>query len=105
MPYVIYSGNHLIVYDLMTNSDVEKQMFFWKLFGMSTVSGLIITMFTMVVVGEGGPLAINITGNIRDVGLTYIGFILFDDIKPTDMVLLGLAVSFTGSLIFTVNKV
>lgn len=77
-PYVIYSGNHLIVFDiLMTPGDSRYEFIY--LFCLSSVSGLIITVFTMLVVALGGPIPMNITGNLRDVFVTYISFMLFDD--------------------------
>jgi len=44
-----------------------------------------------------GPLALNIAGTLKDVGLTYAGFVLFDDVKVTNNVLAGLVLSFLGA--------
>ena len=49
-------------------------------------------------VAIGGPLALNITGILKDVFLTYAGFIFFDDVEATSYVLVGLALSFAGAI-------
>lgn len=71
---------------------------------MSTVSGILITVFTVLVLRSGGAIATNITANIRDIVLTYLGFVLFDDKKPTILVLAGLTTSFCGALFFVYDK-
>ena len=43
-------------------------------------------------------MALNVAGTLKDVGLTYVGFLFFDDIKPTISVITGLGISFTGAL-------
>lgn len=78
-PYIFYSGNNMVLYNMFSLGSEQRQTFIY-LFTLSSVSGLIITIFSLLVVALGGPIAMNITGNVRDVGLTYIGFILFDDI-------------------------
>ena len=45
-----------------------------------------------------GPLAINISSILKDVLLTYAGFIFFNDVRATTPVLLGLALSFVGAI-------
>ena len=55
-------------------------------------------MIIAVTVAIAGPLALNITGIIKDVFLTYAGFIFFDDVKPTWPVLIGLGLSFAGAI-------
>ena len=40
---------------------------------------------------------VNVVGTIKDVLLTYAGFAFFDDSNCSQLVLLGLAVSFAGA--------
>jgi len=67
-------------------------------------SGIIITLSILCVVQVGGPILVNVTGIVKDVVLTYLGFMFFDDIQPTTMVLTGLAVSFAGATLALVDK-
>jgi len=46
-----------------------------------------------------------LTGNLKDVALTYIGFIFFNDSTLTNMMLIGLTLSFIGSLIYVVDSI
>ena len=67
---------------------------------LSAVSGIAITLFTMLAVSIGGPISVNISGTLKDVVLTYVGFLLFDDIQPTMQVQVGLVLSFFGALYY-----
>ena len=60
--------------------------------------GIFIVMTSILTVTTGGPMALNVAGTLKDVGLTYVGFLFFDDIKPTISVITGLGISFTGAL-------
>ena len=89
IPDALTSGN----FDLITNIFI------------SGFSGILITMFNLLTVMLVGPLAINIGGIIKDVLLTYLGFILFSDATLTAKVAAGLLMSFLGAIIFTYDKV
>ena len=43
------------------------------------------------------------TGNLKDVLLTYVGFMLFDDASLTFMVATGLLLSFIGSGTYAID--
>ena len=70
-------------------TDEYKQLFdyygkengdlFLKMVLFSGSMGIVITLSILVVVAIGGPILVNIVGIIKDVALTYAGFILFDD--------------------------
>jgi len=51
-----------------------------------------------------GPVAVNITGTLKDVILTYVGFIFFDNVEMTNPVLVGLVFSFTGAAYISYTK-
>ena len=59
--------------------------------------GILITISATLTTTVCGPLALNIAGTLKDVGLTYAGFILFDGVKATPSVLIGLGLSFLGA--------
>jgi len=56
-----------------------------------------ITIASLLTVTTCGPSGLNISGTLKDIVLTYLGFILFDDIKPTNMILAGLSMSLAGA--------
>ena len=60
-------------------SDPENGLFFIVLCTISGVFGIIITLSVLCVVAIGGPIAVNISGTFKDVFLTYVGFMFFDD--------------------------
>ena len=74
------------------------------LFFLFCATGALISLTIACTVVVAGPLALNITGVIKDVFLTYAGFIFFDDTKATPFVLVGLAVSFLGAIKTIVHK-
>jgi len=45
----------------------------------------------------GGPIMINIVGTLKDVLLTYTGFVFLGEPKCTPVVLAGLGISFAGA--------
>ena len=51
-----------------------------------------------------GPHALPISGTIKDVGLTYIGFIFFGDAQFTTAIGIGLALSFCGAVYIIYDK-
>lgn len=63
-----------------------------------------ITMSTLMVVMLCTPFTINITGNIKNAISAFLGFILFDDIKASQMVLTGILVGFSGSCVYAYDE-
>jgi len=59
--------------------------------------GILITISATLITTVCGPLALNISGTMKDVGLTYAGFILFEGVNATPNVLTGLSLSFLGA--------
>jgi hypothetical protein len=51
-----------------------------------------------------GPIGVNITGICKDVFLTYIGFLMFDDVNVTVKVLFGLFLSFAGASYYVLAR-
>jgi len=47
---------------------------------ISGMGGILITIASLLVVTTCGPSALNISGTMKDVVLTYLGFILFNDV-------------------------
>ena len=59
---------------------------------------------TIMTVTISGPLALNISGTIKDVFSTYLAFLIFDDITPTQAVVVGLGFSFVGAIYGSYDK-
>ena len=59
--------------------------------------GILISLSSLLMTTVCGPLALNVVGTLKDVLLTYAGFIIFGGIKATPQVILGLALSFIGA--------
>ena len=74
------------------------------MFFIFCLNGALFSFSIAGTVAVAGPLALNVTGVIKDVFLTYAGFIFFDDTKVTSFVLIGLGVSFMGAIQTIVHK-
>lgn len=78
---------------------------FYVYFGTASVLGLLLTILILLVVSIAGSIFVNISGIFKDFFLTYAGFIFFNDIRPTESVLIGLTLSFLGTSYYIVDKV
>lgn len=78
--------------------DPETGNHFMAMTGMTGILGIVITLSVLCCVSIGGPITVNTSGTLKDVILTYIGFIFFDDIQITPHVGVGLALSFLGAI-------
>ena len=72
---------------------------FWV--GLSTVSGVLINVLTVAVSMNVSPVALNLTGTARSVGLTAVGFLCFNDVSMTHNLAVGLALSFSGAFTYS----
>lgn len=70
---------------------------------LSGVLGILITLSVLMVVTVVSPIANNITGNMKDIVLTYVGFIFFDDATLTKTLATGLAISFAGAVMYPID--
>jgi hypothetical protein len=67
--------------------------------------GFVITMTILLTVTLCGPIAMNISGTMKDVILTGAGFFFFpDDVHFSTSLFIGLAFSFSGASYFSYNK-
>lgn len=62
------------------------------------------TYTTLLTLKVAGPIGVNIAGILKDIFLTYIGFLLFNDFIATGQVLVGLMLSFLGALYYVYVK-
>jgi len=96
-----------LIYNCLVTSDyqqlsenyfTENGNTFALMLGGSGAAGIVLTLSVLSVCATGGPIMVNVTGTIKDVFLTYVGFAFFNDTKVTESVLLGLTLSFAGAL-------
>jgi len=66
--------------------------------------GCFMTYIVLLCATVNSPTVTSVTGNVKDVVSTYVGALLFPGFVPTVLKVGGLAVSFTGSAIFTYSK-
>ena len=72
---------------------------FWV--GLSSVSGVLINVLTVAVSMNVSPVALNLTGTARSIGLTAVGFLCFNDVQITQNLVGGLALSFSGAFTYS----
>jgi len=106
MSYAIscYQGEIWVLYDVIFNP-LTREFNQAALVCFSGMSGILITICALMTVTVCGPIAMNISGSLKDVVLTMIGFALFDDANATPMLLAGLLISFIGAAYFTFKNV
>ncbi len=66
----------------------------------NAVSGMIIMLTNLMVCTFCSAIANNITGTVKDVVLTYVGFFFFTDVNKSLPVLGGIGLSFLGASIY-----
>jgi len=66
--------------------------------------GIAIVMTQLLTITICGPLAVNISGSMKDVFLTYIGFIFFENVNATPAILCGLTFSFSGAAFYSYDR-
>lgn len=66
----------------------------------SGMMGIVITLGVLLVCTTCNPIAVNITGTIKDVILTYAGFVFFENVHISFSVMVGLFFSFAGAIFY-----
>jgi hypothetical protein len=74
----IYQGDIMTLYEVFFTNNLSSNLA--PLVMLSGSFGICITITSLLTVTICGPLAINIAGTIKDVALTYAGFLFFDDV-------------------------
>ena len=99
----LYTGDINLLFDVYLPGEKQDLTLGLCIF-ISGIFGICITVFTMLTVTLVGPFAINFSGTIGGVMLTFVGFIFFDDATLTLPVAIGLVISFSGAIHFTICK-
>jgi hypothetical protein len=74
---------------------------FWVGFVASALLGLAVSYAAMLCSTYNSPLAMSITGNVKDLATTSVGWALFGDFVATTKSLGGLALSFVGAGLYS----
>lgn len=65
----------------------------------SGILGVAITLSTLLVVTICSPLALNVSGNIKNAISAFISFLVFDDLMVSYTVISGISIGFMASCI------
>lgn len=68
---------------------------------LSCSMGIVLSFSSMLSTTFNSPLATSITGNVKDIGTTLIGGLLFSGFKPSFLSIAGLLLSFVGAFIYS----
>eukprot|EP00347_Sterkiella_histriomuscorum_P007637 403348152 len=98
--YTYQTGEIHQLTDIIEKSDTETSIWFISYVIISGVMGIVITMSVLMVVTINGPIWQNIVGNSKDIILTFVGFVFFEDAKLTLMMGTGLTLSFMGAAVY-----
>ena len=83
----------------------QRSSNFYFVYFLSLCSGIILTFSQNLCTTVNSPIATSITGNVKDVLLTFVALIIFDDIKPTFWLIVGLILSLAGAFVYSIPKV
>lgn len=61
--------------------------------------GIAITLSTLLVATICSPFSLNVCGNIKNALSAAVSFTIFDDIRPSPLVMSGIGVGLAGSIL------
>lgn len=77
---------------------------FYIVLGVSSILGCVLTFSQSLCTLVNSPIAMTISGNMKDVFLTIVGLLLFNNILVTPQLLLGITLSLLGASIYSYDK-
>ncbi|CAG9331308.1 unnamed protein product [Blepharisma stoltei] len=77
--------------------------FYISLF-ITTVMGCLLTFSQALCINVNSPIATSVTGNCKDILATIVGLLVFPDVLITPWLLIGLAASLSGAIIYSYSK-
>jgi hypothetical protein len=99
----LYTGEIYLLTDILKIEDFTHRVWFISYIAISGFMGIVITVSILLVCTLCNPVAVNITGTIKDVALTYVGFVFFKNVVLSFNVLGGLFLSFFGATTYAVD--
>ncbi|KAF0687452.1 Aste57867_20816 [Aphanomyces stellatus] len=100
-PLALYMESHAVARFLVR---LEDPVSFVVLFGVMSVVCLLYQVAIHLCTVRTSPLATSVTGNVKDLASTLAGYLLFADVRPTLLNVVGVAVSFLGAYAFSFVK-
>ena len=77
---------------------------FYTLLAFSGLMGCMLTFSQALCTTVNSPLATAITGNVKDIALTIIGIVCFNDVQLTPLLVFGLLLSLIGAIFYSGSK-
>lgn len=74
---------------------------FWLSFVAAATMGLILTFAAMLNTTYNSPIATSVTGNVKDIATSLVGWILFPGFKSSVPAVMGIALSFLGAFMYS----
>eukprot|EP00744_Colponema_vietnamica_P008014 GILI01011461.1.p1 GENE.GILI01011461.1~~GILI01011461.1.p1 ORF type:complete len:329 (-),score=18.11 GILI01011461.1:58-996(-) len=71
---------------------------------ISSIVGVVLSYAIFLCSIINSPLATSVTGNIKDIVSTFLGFVLFSDVTPTFQNIFGLLISLSGAAYYSYLK-
>jgi hypothetical protein len=99
----IYNGDINVLYDVFFNEQTRDGSLGMCIM-ISGSFGIAITMTSLLTITICGPIAVNISGTMKDVALTYAGFAFFDNVIASPSVIAGLCSSFGGAAFYSYDR-
>lgn len=69
----------------------------------SSLLGVVLVYATTLCSTYNSPVATSVTGNVKDIALTFLGYILFDS-SLSMYAIIGICISFSGSFLYSFFK-
>ena len=70
---------------------------FWARYAVAVSMGLMLTYTSMLCTTYNSPLATSVTGNVKDIATTTLGYVMFPGFLPTVSSVSGLGLAFLGA--------
>ncbi|CDW73393.1 udp-sugar transporter sqv-7-like [Stylonychia lemnae] len=102
--YAVYTGEIKQLFDVLQIEDLTYRFNFLSLLILSGTLGITITLSTLLVVNLCSPFMLNINGNFKNILSAALGFVMFNDQKPTFLVVSGILVGFMGSCLYAYDE-
>ena len=74
------------------------------MFILSGLMGITVTLAIFLCNGVASPVAMNISGISKDIVITYLGFVMFNDATLTQSMAFGLGLSFIGASSYIISN-
>jgi solute carrier family 35 protein len=85
-------------------SSVERPLGLYLMLVLAALIGILLSVSTALCNIVNSPIITSISGNMKDLFLTFIGLFMFGDVVLNNSLLFGLGLSLTGACVFSYSK-